>query len=253
MSDASKNPVKTGVFGLWDGENNTVGPIPLLRWRICFYKDGLKIYKRVTFHHIRYKTIPFVLIAFIISLTPGFIIYEANIEINPQFIIAIILATIGWFVTVTSARRLSRRQHTISVLREQSFNVAAQTFLLKFTSRFPKGVIISESDAKTLVAASRNKDHSWYDTYIALLYLLNHFEFIAVGIKHNDFDVAVLRDYYRSAVCAICIKTQEYIYCLQRSSKRLDIYENLIDLYKTWGPINNYPSSKEQESAQNSN
>ena len=214
--------------------------IPLIRWRVFFRFDGIMLYTRISFLHIRYHYIPFLLFAVLVGLIPGLVVYNIGVTLSSSILITILVAAVGWFLTVTSARRLSRRQHTINVLQEHSFNQVSHQLVAKVIDRFPPGRCITKEEAETLVLASLNKTHSWHDTYNSLMYLLNYYEFIAVGIKNRDLDVLVMNNYCHGMVCKICEKAREYILCKQQKDPCL--YENLVNLYRSWKPSDTFPA-----------
>ena len=216
--------------------------IPLIRCRVFFSCQEALIFTRISFLNIRYKYLPFLLLAIILGLIPGFIVYELGVTLSSNVFFTILVAAVGWFLTVTSARRLSRRQHTINVLQEQSFNKASHELASKVIERFPTGVCITKEDANTLTEAAYNRHHAWYDTYNSLMYLLNYYEFIAVGIRNRDLDVLVMHNYCHSMLCKICEKTCEYI--LRKQQDNPHLYENLVNLYKAWKPADCFPCRK---------
>ena len=213
--------------------------IPLIGWRLSFTCRGITVYTRISFLHIRYRLIPLIFISVFIGIIPGYIVHDLAVRISTDLLITILVVVTGWFIAAVSIRRQSRRQHTINTLQEQSFSKTSSELAAKVVDRFPPGTPISKSDAETLTRASLTSSHPCNDTYRSLMYLLNYYEFISIGIKNHDFDVQVMHNYYHTTICKICEKSRLYI--CHRQSENPRLYKNLVNLYKAWKPSDTFP------------
>jgi len=64
--------------------------------------------------------------------------------------------------------------------------------------------------------------------------ILNHYEFVAAGLRNGDFDEKLLRDTERSAFVNLFKECQEYIYKQRDGRKRRALYEHLEWVYERW-------------------
>jgi hypothetical protein len=68
----------------------------------------------------------------------------------------------------------------------------------------------------------------------ALRRVLNHYEFIATGLRNGDFDERLVRDSERAAILTLFEKSQDFIWNLRDARRRITIYENIEWLYSRW-------------------
>jgi hypothetical protein len=85
------------------------------------------------------------------------------------------LATTGWIYTARRARALSRKQHTVNVMLQATFNKDFQAAMATIrpcmrTGQCPADILQPEQEP--LREAFRT--------------VLNHFEFVAVGLRNGD-------------------------------------------------------------------
>lgn len=133
------------------------------------------------------------------------------------------LATTGWLYTARRARTLSKKQHTINLMIQASFNkefLEARNALAPYLKDccFPEDVIKGENDE--LKARFRA--------------ILNHYEFVSAGIRNGDLDERLLKDSERSSCTMLYKCCENYIWNLRDSRDRLTLYEHLEWLYERW-------------------
>jgi Domain of unknown function (DUF4760) len=109
------------------------------------------------------------------------------------------LATAGWLYTARRARTLSRKQHSVSVMLQASFNSEFQGFVKTVAEHIKANDIAQRIGAgdDTLRMATRR--------------VLNHYEFIASGLRNGDFDERLVMDSERSAIIQLFAGTKEFI------------------------------------------
>ncbi|MGH9960966.1 MAG: DUF4760 domain-containing protein, partial [Pyrinomonadaceae bacterium] len=183
----------------------------------------------------------------------------SQIEVKDAILlIGILLATVGWIATVTTARHLSRRQHTINVLLQHRFNDVLHKHHSIIYTYFPVGTAISKSDTEALFSSVKRQTHdqtsaknflvqrkrkvnlpSLKEVHESLTIMLNYYEFLAVGISRCDLNERVMRAFYKSIVCAFCEKTHEFIKYGQNNQPTA--LENLVELYKIWKRTDQFP------------
>jgi hypothetical protein len=136
-------------------------------------------------------------------------------------LIAASLATVGWVYTARRARALSRKQHTITVMLQASFNKEFQEHI-KLVAPILKG----EEDHK--------KIETDQELRIATRKILNHYEFIAAGLRNGDFDEQLVMDSERTAIVQLYAGCEQYIWSLRENRKRMSTYEHLEWLHARW-------------------
>ena len=91
------------------------------------------------------------------------------------------LATCGWLYTARRARALSRKQHTISVMPQASFNKEFQDQI-----NLIRQYVLDQNLPVDL--SGKERVHS------AARRVLNHYEFVAAGLRNGDFDERLVID-----------------------------------------------------------
>lgn len=131
-------------------------------------------------------------------------------------------ATIGWWYTARRARRLARKQHTISVMLQASFHNEFRAALALIAPHLKKGECPIDPDGQDepLRAAFR--------------FALNHYEFIAAGLRNGDFDETLIRDSERGTILSLVNSCEKLIYKLRDERDRQSIYEHLEWLRRRW-------------------
>jgi hypothetical protein len=132
-------------------------------------------------------------------------------------------ATIGWLYTARRARMLSRKQHTISVILSTSSN---QRFISQRDLIAPH---LKNGQCPTLWQSG---SHSHLRD--ALRDVLNHYEFVAAGLRNGDFDEKLLRDSERATFVRLFERCEEYIWQLRNGRDRMTIYEHLEWVHRRW-------------------
>lgn len=235
-------------------------------YRVCLASDSIKFYTANSFSKIYYKTIPEIILAVIIGFLPGMILYLGGLapdisnltDTAKIWLIGIMLATFGWIATGIVSQQISRKRHTVDILLNQTFSNEYRKLAHTILARYPNKELISKNEANLLINCSEKfgiitEDELYDETKIgekvptldnifnSLRALLNFYEFIATGIKHDDLDAHVLFDYYHNVICNFCEKTSNYIIARRKFNEDETLYENLIDLYIAWKPSDTFP------------
>jgi hypothetical protein len=111
----------------------------------------------------------------------------------------------GWAITSLVTLYSARRQHTISVLLQSRLSPAYQQRLRDITAAYP-----------TLPRVTRVALGDWNDPdkvagLEAVKYLLNYFEFVAVGIRVGDLDEKTIRSCLENVVFTLTDMASVYI------------------------------------------
>jgi len=146
---------------------------------------------------------------------------------NPStaIIIGAILATFGWIYTGRRGRTLAKKQHTITVMMKANFDAeflkarSEITNYIKGTSKLPDDFLTN-------------------DKYIALgasvRRVINHYEFVAAGLRNGDLDERLVKDSERSTFVMVYVNMKDYIWSLRNGRDRMTIYEHLEWLHNRW-------------------
>ncbi len=143
---------------------------------------------------------------------------------EPQYAILIGagLATCGWLYGARRARTLSRKQHTINVLMQASFNVEFRGAQKILAGAIENGKCPDLTDGSNEAL----KD--------AFRMVANHYEFIAAGLRNGDLDERMIVDSHRGQILRVYQFSEEFIWKIRDSRKRQAIYEHLEWLNKRW-------------------
>jgi hypothetical protein len=152
---------------------------------------------------------------------------------NPTAIVAYAAAwaaLTGWMIQALIAVRNSRKQHTMSVLLQTRMSAEFNKNVAIIEKTFPEGSVISYSKA------NRNKQ-----TLSAVRYVLNYYEFIAVGLRHRDLDETLMRDCICSQMCRFLLRADDVIRKVRdenefgvASAEKRRIFRTLRSLQKRW-------------------
>ncbi len=145
------------------------------------------------------------------------------VEAPTAALIAAAFATIGWLYTARRARTLSRKQHTINVILQSSFNKDFNEASVKLIPLIKNGNIDSLQDTSPEREAFR--------------LVANHYEFLSAGIRNGDFDEQLMRDCVRAQLVEFYNKSSKFIWKQRDSRRRQTIYEHLEWLYVRWEKV----------------
>jgi hypothetical protein len=137
-------------------------------------------------------------------------------------LLAIIFASIGWLYAARRSRDLSRKQHTFNALLQASFNERYHRELTALRPYFRSGQLPDFSDPANAQLGE------------SLSFILNHYEFIAAGVRSGDISERLLRDSERSTVIKIFEVSNKYIAGLRDMRSRQSHFEHLEWLYVRW-------------------
>lgn len=136
--------------------------------------------------------------------------------------IGIFTAIIGWMVSAWVTLRNSIKQHT--------FNFWLQTRCsakyMEHAEKLNKWYIELNEDQR------QQSSNMPEDFMASVFYILNHAEFIAVGIRMGDLDEFILKQATRSMTINLYETQKDLITRYQKNNPK--IYEHLTALYHRW-------------------
>jgi hypothetical protein len=144
---------------------------------------------------------------------------------NDTVVIAATLATIGWIYTARKSRTIARKQHTIDIMLKANFDRdmrVAHKMIAPYIQRknpdpFPE---------------DGNTDYEKLIPFLRMI--LNHYEFLAAGIRRGDLDEILVIDAQRGAILNAFERSEAHIFAVRDRRRSQAIYEHLEWLHRRW-------------------
>lgn len=136
------------------------------------------------------------------------------------------IALLGLLTREYFALRAMRKQHTVSILLQSRLSTAFNERAKAMISGYPVMPTLSLVEIGDWVNPAKR------EALEALKYLLNYYEFIAIGVRTGDLDEDLLRKSLRSIVINLCTLGDAYIQHAQSANPSL--FTNLIWLRDRW-------------------
>lgn len=143
-------------------------------------------------------------------------------------VVGVMAAVCGWLIAGIINLRNSIRQHTISTLLQSRLSATYMQYADKLSKHYGDYEARKRADPDLQENATENAD------ILALRYILNYFEFIAIGIKRGDLDEGMLRDSLRGILLKNVSMSMPWI--SEQQSQSAHLYENLLWLHGRWKP-----------------
>lgn len=152
---------------------------------------------------------------------------------------SILLAAFTFFRSAANAQKQSRKQHTVTILLESRLSSEFRATNEKRKSVFRPQTDILHEDwdhaQKRLAhgtATTPDEIENRYEASEALTFMLNYYEFLALGIRTGDLDEELLKGTMRGLMCSMVDDARDVIFHLRKDSPK--IYEHLSLLYARW-------------------
>jgi len=131
-------------------------------------------------------------------------------------------ASVGWYVTNRNQQIMSRRQHTYRVFEDYR-NKTEHTDSLKtvYQLAFDENI-------------PNHLDKARADDIKKIIYVLNHYEFIAAAIFNGDVDEGFFRSCELTTIMRLPLYCEVFIDERKEFRKQRTAYKNLIDLSTRW-------------------
>ena len=146
-------------------------------------------------------------------------------------LIAILATVLSILVSSEVSRQNQRRQNTVRILLES--RVSQQLGNLSkigrnYFSTIDDGTVNTYRKYK----AHLNSSGSKRDGAVAVLQMLNYFEFLSAGILYNNFDATMMEKSVRGI---LCLRVYQMRFIIQEvRKKRPKSYEHLVAVYRLW-------------------
>lgn len=185
--------------------------------------------------HKRPSTMLGFLLSAAVILILGFAIWQLSIsreswgKLKAEQFLAVIgvgSAICGWLVTNMITLRNSVRQHTITTLLQSRLSSTYMGYADILGKHY------TDYDKRRKENPSIRENPTDNVDIMALRYILNYFEFIAIGVIRGDLDESMLKDSLRSILKKNVAMSRPWIKSLQVENSNL--YINLLWLHDRW-------------------
>ena len=166
------------------------------------------------------------------NLFLGLKISKESFFFNDKLItfIGISFAVIGWLYTVRMQNITNMRNHSIQSIMNARLSD-------QYNSKFDHIYELLKND-ETL-SFKKYLNFNSYDKS-TVHYILNYYESIAIGIKYNELDEAIVKSMMRSQVIKTYNTFEDVIINMQKESP--SFFENFVDLRNRWN-LNKNPTT----------
>lgn len=150
-------------------------------------------------------------------------------KLKPEHQIAalgVVAAVLGVLIAGWLSLHNSIRQHTITTLLDSRLSETYMRYADILSRHY------SDYEARREKNPALREGPTDKVDILALRYILNYFEFIAIGVKRGDFDEETLRDSLRSILRKNVTMSMAWIRLEQSKNPRL--YTNLMWLFHRW-------------------
>ncbi len=148
----------------------------------------------------------------------------AGITTPTAILIGVVLATLGWLYTARRLRTVMRKQHTFDALLQCTLAKEYQDAINAVRDHIRAGKF---PDLE--IAENR-------DLRLHVRFLLNHYEFLAAGIRNGDISEKLLKDSERGTILRLfeTAESSSFIAAVRDERKRRTIFEHIEWLYERW-------------------
>ena len=147
----------------------------------------------------------------------------ANDRSSDLIALGAVLATFGWLYTARKSRSLARKQHTVSIMITANFDE---------NMRAAHRAVAPYFNAKKNLPDQNSKEFEQIRPHVRLL--LNHYEFVAAGIRRGDFDEKLVIDAERGTILNAYESSESYVFALRDNRRSQSIYEHLEWVHRRW-------------------
>jgi Domain of unknown function (DUF4760) len=183
-------------------------------------------------------------VAFIVTVVGAVAWNLSRSDANRGVLLASLLATIGWLITVHATRANERRKATIDLVLRHHMDRSIEDHKYRILRAFPPYSVIDAGQAAKVMAdyrawageAGADGATSVPDGF-AIIQVLNFYEFIAVGVRHGRLDEGAAYDSFAALSRNMLIKFGNFIaLCRPKGSNGAPsrTYADLVWLAKRW-------------------
>lgn len=154
----------------------------------------------------------------------GLKISQETIFFNDKFItfLGITTAIVGWLYTVRAQNITNMRNHSINTIMNSRLSEYYNQQIRQIDKIVKDKITFSYNDYEKLTPEEQ----------ASITYLLNYYEFIAIGIRYNEFDEEIAKKMMCSQILKTYITFEPLINYFK--SQKNSYFENFTKLYSRW-------------------
>lgn len=147
-------------------------------------------------------------------------------------LVGVASALITFLFSTKNSRLAQQKQHTITILLDTRLSSEFRKTKEERRKIYPEFNDILYSTWHADLNDTNDKDNDRKLAAEALLTLLNHYEFLAVGIFNNDLNERLLKKSLRGIFCNLVDDSRDVIWNVRLNNPKT--FEHLVCLYDMW-------------------
>lgn len=199
-----------------------------------------KIYQRYVETRRGIKYIAFSLFAIMVSTYVVLRFQETDYQTSLALFVSSALLGAGWWVQATISSAAARKAHTVNTImnqRNSELFIHKNDFVMKM---FPRKKTINPVFSEHMLDPHSKKfqhakfSEDYQQAARDLSYVLNYYEFIAVGVLNGDFDEHLMKECF----VGILVSLEKRAYLVIQASQKIQnpkIFESIVTLVDRWG------------------
>lgn len=145
----------------------------------------------------------------------------------------------GWWVQATINSAAARKAHTVNTVMSHRYSEFFFKRSDNFSNMFPIGSVINPAIIEFAFAPAKSRykdiklDAAQVQAAKDLNYVMNFYEFIAVGVNSGDFDEKLIRDCYEGIIIGMERRGFHMIQYMRRAQGQ-KVFCSLVELVDKW-------------------
>ncbi|MCX2901532.1 DUF4760 domain-containing protein [Pseudomonas mandelii] len=202
------------------------------------------LYKEISERFIETKKgIKYIAITFFFVFITTYLVFRYQGDTDYQTSLALFVSSsllgAGWWIQATINSAAARKSHTINTVMTQRYSELFFKRSDNFLQHFPVGKSI-HMELVEAAFSSNDKKYKTSNFPVELLdsakdlnYVMNFYEFVAVGVLNGDFDEKLIRECYEGIILGL-EKRGYYLIQYMRKSQGPKVFCSLISLIDKW-------------------
>lgn len=186
--------------------------------------------------------IKYIAISFFIVMVATYLVFRFQGDKDYQTSLALFVSSCllgaGWWVQATISSAAARKAHTVNTIMNQR---NSELFIQKNDNLlhvFPRKKTIHPVFTEYLmdIHNKKYKDAKFPDEFLQgardLSYVLNYYEFIAVGVINGDFDETLIKECFIGIIFAL--EKRAYLVIQSAQKQNAKTFESIVELVDRW-------------------
>lgn len=178
--------------------------------------------------------------------------YFSSYQIALSILVSMTVVVIGWCIQSILSKKASRRQHTLNTILNTRISDIYQNHLKAYSSKISTDQHIHPTVARWFHYKSSDEfegvcvSDDVRNAVNGIVYVINYFEFISLGIKQGDIDEDLFRECFRGMLPGI--EKRAFHLIREAQSKNKEFFCAFVDLVDKWNEKNGGSLVKKYES-----